>query len=67
MKITNETTPVYFMDLKAGEVFQLTGLGVYMKTYTKGTCNAVNLSTGDFVECGDYCQVQVIDCELVIH
>ena len=67
MKIINEPAPVYFMDLKAGEAFHLTGLGVYMKTKTVGTCNAVNLSTGEFVECGDYCQVQVVDCELVIH
>ena len=67
MKITNEPAPVYFMNIEPGDVFHLTGLGVYMKTNTAGTCNAVNLSTGEFVECGDYCQVQVVDCELVIH
>ena len=38
-----------------------------MKTETKGTCNAVNLSSGEFIECGYYCKVQAVDCELVIH
>lgn len=67
MKITNKPALIDFGKLNVGDVFYLETLGYYMKTETKGTCNAVGLLIGDFIECGDYCQVQKVDCELVIH
>ena len=67
MKITNEPYLIDFYELNAGDVFWINGLGIYMKTETKGTCNAVNLSSGEFIERGYYCKVQAVDCELVIH
>lgn len=67
MKIANEPRLIDFNKLNAGDVFWINGLGIYMKTETKGTCNAVNLSSGEFIECGYYCKVQAVDCELVIN
>lgn len=67
MKIINKPTLINFSKLEAGDVFWINGLGIYMKTETKGTCNAINLSSGEFIECGYYCKVQAVDCELVIH
>lgn len=66
MKIT-KPAPTYFSELNAGDVFWLEGYGYYMKTETKGTCNAINLCYGEFIECGNHCKVQKVDCELVIH
>lgn len=66
MKIINEPMLLDFEDLKAGDTFYVYEFGVFMKTQTKGTCNAVNLSNGEFIECMPFCQVQPIDCELVI-
>lgn len=68
MKIVKpDSTPTYFSELNAGDVFWLKGYGHYMKTETNGTCNAVNLCCGEFIECGACCEVQKVDCELVIH
>lgn len=55
MKITNKSDLIDFGKLNVGDVFCLEALGYYMKTETKGTCNAINLSNGEFIECGDYC------------
>ena len=66
MKITNERTFVNFSELNAGDVFMIYDFGPCMKTKTKGTCNAINLDNGEFIECGDYCRVQKVDCELII-
>ena len=66
MKIINKPTLINFSELEAGDVFWINGFGIYMKTETKSTCNAVNLSNGEFIECGNYCKVQAMDCELVI-
>ena len=57
MQIT-KLNSTYFSELNAGDVFWLEGYGYYMKTKTKSTCNAVNLSNGKFIERGNYCKVQ---------
>ena len=67
MKITNTFHRIDFCTLAAGDVFFIDDFGIFMKTETKGTCNAVNLSNGEFIECGDYCKVQKVDCELIIY
>lgn len=68
MKITNNKHLVInFSELNAGDVCYIHGFGIFMKTETKSTCNAVNLSNGKFIECGDYCKVQKVDCELIIY
>lgn len=66
MKITNEPTHVNFGEINIGDVFYIAGFGVFMKTETKGTCNAVNLFNGEFIECGVWCPVIPVNCELVI-
>ena len=67
MKVVVRPNVVSFSTLKAGQVFWIPDYGYFMKTETKGTCNAVNLETGELVECGINCNVSVADCELVIH
>ena len=48
MQIT-KLNSTYFSELNAGDVFWLEGYGYYMKTETKGTCNAINLCYGEFI------------------
>ena len=67
MKVVVRPNVVSFHSLKAGQVFWIDSYGYFMKTATNGTCNAVNLETGEFIECGENCNVSVADCELVIH
>ena len=68
MKITNNIKylVINFSELNAGDVFCIYN-GVFMKTETQGAYNAVGLSSGEFIECGDFCKVQKVDCELIIH
>lgn len=67
MKITNTFHRIDFCTLAAGDVFFIDDFGIFMKTETKSICNAVNLSNGKFIECGNYCKVQKVDCELIIY
>lgn len=68
MKIARSATAYYFSELNPGDVFWLPDQHeYYMKTETKGTCNAVNLYDGELIRVRGDCEVYKVDFEIVIH